>query len=436
MTDLIKLATSQVDQAELYWHREHKIDVRYENYTLQRISENDLSSAALRVIDKRRIGLSCGIAPDRAEFLEEAKAAAQYGGKAGFSFSTTRKFPIVTAYDDNTAAQTSQELVLLCEAVKERIARARPDIALLIQCQASTEQITVETTDGAFGDHRFTKLALSFGAPIKGAGIGVYKHKTSISPFGAPEELVEEFLEWYGWTEQASTPRTGRLPVILAPEASLLLTLPLCAGLSGEAIVKKTSPLTKRVGETILSDKLTIIDDLLRPDDPQSRPFDDEGVPCQTLVLVENGLLRTYLLDLHSAAKLKKASTGNGFKRSLFASGTEVPPRPWPGHLVIKPGQTPYREMIAALEEGILLTGGMGFHSGNYTQGVFAVQALGFHIVDGKVRGRLDRTMVAGTIYQDLLDIRALSKEQRESPGGLAPYILVDSLQVAGARKR
>jgi len=432
MTELIKQAASHVDQAELYWHRQHTIDVHFEDYALQRITEGDLSSAALRVISQGNLGLSYGVGPEQEGLLEEATVAAELGGRAGFSFSTAREFPSVAAYAETAATLTSKDLVSLCEAVKAEIQRVRPDIALLIHCQAVTELLTIETTGGALVEHRATKLTLSFGAPIKGVGIGVYKRKTAMSPFGLPQEEIEEFLEWYSWTVETSTPEAGRLPVIIAPEASFLLTLPLCAGLSGQAIAMGTSPLLARAGETILSEKLTITDDILRPEDPESRPFDDEGVPCQTLTLVENGVLRNVLLDLHSAARLKKSPTGNGFKRSLFSSGTEISPNPWPGHVVITPERTPYKEMIAELEEGILLTGGMGFHSGNYTQGYFAVQALGFHVVGGEVKGWLDRTMVAGSIYQDFLDIRALSKEQRESPGGLAPYILVDSLQVAG----
>ena len=432
MTELILQAASRVDQAELYWHRQHTIDVRFENYALQRITQDDLSSVALRVIDRGNLGLSYGVGPKQEGLLEEAVVAAELGGRADFSFSTARAFPSVIAYDEAAAELTSRDLVSLCEAVTAKIQRGRPDIALIVHCQSATEHLTVETTGGVHGEHRATRLTLSFGAPVKGAGLGVYRTEAAISPFDPPREAIEEFLEWYSWTGKTSTPKTGRLPVIIAPEASSLLTLPLRAGLSGQAIAKGTSPLLARAGETILSEKLTITDDPLRPEDPKSRPFDDEGVPCRTLPLVENGVMQNVLLDLHSAAELNKTSTGNGFKRSLFASGTESPPNPWPGHVVIAPGQTPYKEMIADLEEGILLIGGMGFHSGNYTQGLFAVQAHGFHIIGGRVKGRLDRTMVAGSIYQDFLDIGALSNERRESPGGLAPYILVDSLQVAG----
>ena len=432
MNELIERARQEVDAAELYWQREKKIDVRYENFALQQVTANDLSSAALRIIDHGRLGLSYGTFPDQPGFLENAKAAAEHGGKAEFPFSSAREFPTVNTYDERAASLSSEDLVALCDTVKEQIRAKRTDLSLLLQGTATTKHLIIETTGGTEAEHRGTSVNLTFGAPIKGAGSGVYKYKIAVSPFEPPRALIDEFLEWYGWTEHASTPETGRLPVILAPEASFLLTLPLCAGLSGEAIVKQTSPIGGRLNEVILSDRLTIHDDPLREDDPASRAFDDEGIPCQRKALVEKGLLKAFLLDLHSATRLEKPPTGNGFKRALFGGGTEAPPNPWPGHIVIEPGELPYKEMIAGVKEGLLLTGGMGFHSGNYPQGHFAVQALGFHIVDGAITGRLERTMVSGNIYQDLFHVRAVSLEQRESPGGLAPYILVDSLQVAG----
>jgi predicted Zn-dependent protease len=93
--------------------------------------------------------------------------------------------------------------------------------------------------------------------------------------------------------------------------------------------------------------------------------------------------------------------------------------------------------MMSDLDKGFLVTGGLGFHSGNDPQGAFFVQAIGFHIRSGRVVGRLDRTMVSGNVYKDLLDVAALSRDVRSTEAMLlgnvrAPYVLVESLQVAG----
>jgi len=377
------------------------------------------------------------VSPEQPGLIEGARQAARFGDEAGFSFAEEADYEGVENYDPQSAKLKSDDLVGICEMVKEKIGQARPDIPLFIVASALTCELVIETTHGAAGRDTSTRVTLGFGAPIKGAGIGVYRSTASVSPVDVDPELVDQFLEWYGWTAVKSTPKTGRLPVILTPDAAYLFLLPLAAGLSGDAIEKGTSPLIGRIGERILSERLTVIDDPLRDRDPGARPFDDEGVPCQRRVLVEEGILRDYVIDLRTGAALGRRSTGNGLKRELFGGGTETRPNPWPVNLTVEPGETPYRDMISSLDEGLLITGGMGFHSGNYPQGDFAVQAIGFHIKNGKVIGRLDRTMISANIYKDFKNVRSVSRERRMTytgmlPAGLIPYILIDSLRVAG----
>ena len=438
MNPIIDRAKQAVDQAELYWNRTDRIDVRYANYSMQTITQDQHSSVALRVLADGKLGTTYGITPDQDGLLDDARTAAAHGDPATFSFAPAADYPEVRTYDATAASLTSEDLVALCEAAKERIRGQRPNIALAIQARRETIHRIVQTTNGAEAESRSTAIRFGFGAPIQGAGIRVVKSTSSVSPLELDEALVAEFLEWYGWTEKTSTPSTGRLPVILAPEAAFLLHLPLCAGLSADAVQRGTSPLCDRVGERILSENLTVVDNALLDGDIDSRAFDDEGVPCRRRVLVEAGVLKGFLVDQRNGAALNAQSTGNARKKALFGEGTELSPNPWPINLETQPGGISYREMIAELDEGLLLTSGMGFHSGNYPQGQFSVQAVGFHIRGGKVVGRLDKTMVAGDIYKDLMSVRAVSHEQKGHyidsmlAVGRAPYILIDGLQVAG----
>jgi len=435
MHKLIEQAKNQVDQAELYWKRTHTISVEYENNRLQEITENDLSSVAVRVIDAGKLGSTSAISPDQDGLIANAKAAAAYGEAVSFSFAPSADYPKVEGSSSDTAKLTSEDLVSLCETVLGEIKKTRDDLPLFAGAEVTKQQLIIETTEGAQAHHESTVIDFGFGAPIRGAGMPVLKTIDSVSPITKPEDQVEEFLEWYEWSEKISTPKTGRLPVIFAPLASPLYLLPLWAGLEGDAIEKKTSPLVGRVGELILSERLTIVEDPLASA-PGSRPFDDEAIPCQRREIVDKGELKGYLLDLRTAASLGTNSTGNAVKRELFGGGTETKPSPWPIRFTLEPGDSSYRDMIAGLDEGLLLYYGMGFHSGNYPQGQFSIQAIGFHIKNGAVVGRLDKTMVSANIYEDFKHIRAISKECGPAITHLhasAPYVLVDSLQVAGA---
>ncbi|MBE0636541.1 hypothetical protein IH601_11140, partial [Candidatus Bipolaricaulota bacterium] len=121
---------------------------------------------------------------------------------------------------------------------------------------------------------------------------------------------------------------------------------------------------------------------------------------------------------------------------TMFGSGNETAINPWFCCPTIDAGDISWKELVKGMKEGLLITNGMGFHSGNYAQGQFAVQAVGFHIKNGAVVGRLDKTMISGNVYEDCQNIGAISRETGPCSGflpiGESPYLLIDSLQVAG----
>ncbi len=433
---IIEEAKNVVDQAELYWNRAHSIAIRYENCQLQQVMENDVSETSLRVIKDGKIGSAYAVFPDQDGFLDNAIAGAEYGDRVQFSFAGQANYPELADYDEATAQLQPSDLIDLCETIKTKLQRQMPNVALGIGADCVRTELAIQTSNGANAEAKSTRAGYYFGAPFHGAGIGVFKFESGIASPGVDDRLLDEFVEWYNWGSRTSTPSTGRLPVILSPQAAFLMMMPLLAGVSGDAVWKETSPLAQRIGERILSEKLTIHDNPLLADSTDARAFDDEGVPCARRVIVENGVLNDFIFDQRVGAAMGRPSTANGFKRTMFGSGNETAINPWFCCPTIEPGDTAWRDLMKGLKEGLLITGGMGFHSGNYPQGQFAVQAVGFHIINGTVVGRLDKTMISGNVYADCRKIGAVSSETGPCKGflplGEAPYILIDSLQVAG----
>ena len=437
MHPLLDKAKQAVDQAELYWNQAHSIDVQYENYRLQQVTENDVSEASLRVIKDGKIGTAYAVFPDQEGFLDNAIIGAAYGDPVEYAFAGPADYPQLQNFNQAASDLTSADLIELCETIKTKLKKQLPDVALGIGATRNTAELAIQTAAGADAHAKSTSVGYYFGAPFKGAGIGVYDFKASVGVPVVSDEMLDEFVTWYNWGNQTSTPSTGRLPVILTPHAAFLMMMPLLAGISGETVWKGTSPLTHRLGEKILSDKLTIHDNPLLSGNVDARSFDDEGVACSKHLLIEKGVLKDYIVDQRVGVAMNRPSTGNGFKRTMFGSGNETAVNPWFCCPTIEPGDTSWRDLVKGTKEGLLVTGGMGFHSGNYSQGQFAVQAVGFHIVDGAIVGRLDKTMISGNIYEDGHNIGAISSEVGPCSGflpiGESPYLLLDSLQVAGA---
>ena len=84
------------------------------------------------------------------------------------------------------------------------------------------------------------------------------------------------------------------------------------------------------------------------------------------------------------------------------------------------------------MKEAVIVENVLGFHSSNYTQGHFSVQAHGFHVKNGGVKGRLEDVMIAGNIYNDFKAVSALGDRLYCTSFGHAPYMLVEGISVSG----
>jgi len=194
----------------------------------------------------------------------------------------------------------------------------------------------------------------------------------------------------------------------------------------GKNVYRGISPLAGRLGEQLFDSQLTLIDDGTLDGRPGSASHDDEGVPTQRTVLIEDGTVRGFLYDLKTAAQAGATSTGNG-SRGLFS-----PPRPSPSNLIAGPGKTPLADIVAGIEEGVLVDSPLGLGQGNVISGVFSnTWGLAYRIEKGEIVGRVKDISIAGNIYQDLRHIAAISQESEWVYGGLRmPYILLESVNV------
>ncbi len=219
---------------------------------------------------------------------------------------------------------------------------------------------------------------------------------------------------------------SGRMPVLFSPSAAPVLGLPIMLGLNGKNVYRSTSPMAGRLGEELFDRKLTVVDDPTLDGRPGSGSHDDEGVPRQRRVLIDGGVLEGFIYDLKTAAQAGAEPTGHG-ERDLFS-----PPAPSFSNLILEGGGTPVADMIAGLEEGLLVESPLGLGQGNVLSGAFSNNlSLAFKIEGGEIVGRVKDVSIAGDIYQDLRRVEALSQEAEWVYGGLRlPYILLPELNV------
>ncbi len=217
---------------------------------------------------------------------------------------------------------------------------------------------------------------------------------------------------------------TRRVPVVFDSRVAGSLVGHLASAINGGAIARKTSFLRDRLGERIFASGIDIIDDPLRRRGLRSRPFDAEGVAGSRRKLVEDGVLKTWLLDCATARELGLETTGHAQR------GVASTPAPGPSNLHLAPGGKSPDELIADIADGFYVTEliGMGVNlvTGDYSRG-----ASGFWIENGERTYPVSEVTIAGRLL-DMFARLTPANDLAFRYGINAPTLRVEGMTVAG----
>jgi PmbA protein len=220
--------------------------------------------------------------------------------------------------------------------------------------------------------------------------------------------------------------KTCQAPLVFDPEAAATLVRHLAAAASGSAIYRGTSFLVGRLSEAIAAPIVTIHDDGTIAGALGSKPFDGEGAPTRRTVVVDRGVLRSYLLDGYSARKLGLRTTGNA-SRSV-GDGPGVAPT----NLFLLPGPHSPEDIIASVDRGLYVTELIGFGingvTGDYSRG-----AVGLWIEDGKLTHAVEEVTIAGNLLDMYRDIDMVGNDLKLRSSISAPTLKISRMTVAGA---
>lgn len=242
-------------------------------------------------------------------------------------------------------------------------------------------------------------------------------------PSGADlEALVEGFERRLapGYAEPPAP--AGTVRVCFAPRAVRTLCRPLEHALVAAEIFERRSPLAGRVGEQVLPEVISLVDDPLQPARPGSRPADDDGVVSRRLPLIERGCLVGWVADVATGSRLELPSTGHA-RRLAFA-----PPRVGYTNLMLLPGTATRAELLAG---EVMLVEDLPLPPGSVLDGrVVGSTPWAFRVVDGEVVGRYPRVTIRGNVYEMLNRLAAVGSEAVWQGAWCAPDLLVNDVTV------
>jgi PmbA protein len=240
-----------------------------------------------------------------------------------------------------------------------------------------------------------------------------------------PEEVGRTAAERVIRRLGARKVETQKVPVIFEPRTARSLLGHLFDAVDGRSIYRSSSFLAGKIGEKIAADAVTIIDDGTIPGLMGTCPFDDEGVPSRRTVVVENGVLRSYLLNSYAARKLGLRTTGNASRGITGNAGISH------GTFYMEKGAQSPDELIRGIGKGLLVTEligqGVNIVTGDYSRG-----AAGLWIENGEIAYPVSEVTIASTLQEIFAGIAGIANDLRFRGSMESPTLMVKEMTVGG----
>jgi PmbA protein len=218
---------------------------------------------------------------------------------------------------------------------------------------------------------------------------------------------------------------TQECAVVFDPDAARSILGLLAGCITGGAIWRRSSYLLDRLGSKVASELVSVVDDPLLPEAPGSRAWDGEGLLSRKNVVVENGVLKTYLLDSYSARKLDMKSTASA---SRGGSGGVSPGTT---NFILSPGKSSPDEIVKSTPKGLYVTDMMGFGF-NAVTGDFSRGASGFWIENGEKTFPVSEVTISLNLDQMLQRIDMVGSDLDLRSSVASPTFRVAAMTLAG----
>jgi len=247
----------------------------------------------------------------------------------------------------------------------------------------------------------------------------------SLSRLESPEHVGKVAAERTLRRLGAKKVKTAHVPVVFDPLVATSILEHIFEGVNGDSVYRGASFLAGKLGQKIASENVNVIDDGTMPGGFGTAPFDGEGIPTRRTVVIENGVLKSYVLNTYTARKLGLQTTANA---SRGLAGT---PGIGPGNYFLQPGTKTQQQIIGEIKEGLYVTEFLG-HGANLVTGDYSRGASGLWISGGELAFPVEEITVAGNLKEMFLNISEIANDLEFRGAVASPTIRIDGLTVGG----
>ena len=458
--DLVKvlnhLMGPAVDAGDLYFQHASYEAWSLEDGRVRNATHSVEQGVGIRAISGEKTGFAYAdeiVMPSLLQASTSARAIARHGSQGAVQAWRRQDANALYLPDDPMDSLSADQKVDLLRQVDAYARSLDPRVKqVMVNLAASHETILVAAVDGSFAaDVRpLVRLSVTVIAEQKGrreqgsdGGGGRFDYMQLVQD-KSWQKFADEAVRQALVNLEAEDAPAGTMTVVLGPGwPGILLHEAVGHGLEGDFNRKGTSAFSGRIGEQVASKGVTIVDDGTLAARRGSLTIDDEGTPTEKTVLIEDGVLRTYMQDKMNAQLMNMKPTGNG-RRQSFAHL----PMPRMTNTYMLPGEHDAEEIIRSVDKGLYA---VNFSGGqvDITSGRFVFSASEAYLIE---KGRVTRPVRGATLIgngpdamtrvsmvgNDLkLDagVGVCGKEGQSVPVGVGqPTIRLDELTVGGTQ--
>ncbi len=379
---------------------------------------SDFSTASLERLVDRTMAMARVTSEDPSGGLPDAALLGKYEGDLGL-------------YSDDVEAFSTEERI----DYARRAERAALDTDPRIKnseggyFEATVGRRAYANSLGFSGSYRTSYCAGSVAPVAEDGGMqrdfwySVSRRRSGLdSPEAVGREAAQRALRKLG----ARKVPTCQVPVIFDPETAPSIVGHIFEAVRGDAIYRSASFLTGKLNQRVANDRVTVLDDGLRPGGFGTRPFDGEGIAASVTPVIERGILSNYLLNCYTARKLNMRTTGNASR------GVSGPPSVGPKNFYLAAGPHSPEEIRKSVKSGFYVTDLIGFGV-NIVTGDYSRGAAGMWIENGEFTHPVEEVTIAGNLAEMLNHIEMVGSDLEFRSAICAPTLLISGLTVAGS---
>jgi len=343
--------------------------------------------------------------------------------------------PVEKVFDEAIAKMEPEGIVEMYSRMRDATKEVKSDIKITEGgVSIGTVEFAIANSYGESNYRQGTNISAGISVRVEEAGkvatAGEWDSARMLNDISVDEVAVEAAHRAIDFLNAKPIP-SGKTDVIVRGKVfAQMLYVMLSGPLSAEWVQQGRSPLKGKLGEKIASENFTIIDDGVMPLGMSTKPFDDEGLPTRKKVVIDRGVLKTFLYDFYTASKEGKESTGNASR------GPYSPPRPSPTNLYLAPGDADEKEIMAETRKGLYVVDIIGGWLSNPVSGYMTMTVThGYLVENGELTGKVKGIIVAGNFYEVIkgqLDL--IGKKLHRGFGAYSPTVRIRELNIAGKK--